>query len=707
MPYYDINRKTQYNQGFQAMQPSAYAQGQVPMQADINPELLKENIQDSYIASRVENTTDDPKAMAATAAVMVPTWFAMTQAMDKFAKHSRGEWENTLQYKIAKFGDNVAGSSVAQSTPVKKTASFFKSIGNFIKNNILEKTRITRAMMHTPSIPENGMAVANYIGMPSMQLFDYPQHGEAFTKPLKHFEDLDCYAATKEEIAQFKANGTPLVEAEYQTLLKHSRDTVRAQALSADWAAADAARKAEILKDMKAFEWGYDNFAQMKQMAEHTHKNIPEIFEATKNANPKMFARIWGSKSSAMGELSTKVIGREVYASETLNKLFAELGNIDLTKPENAKWKEVLERTGYIDKLPKSAFAKYLNKYVHLITEGATNRVAGGKLVALAQAWFMAEAIYKAAKAEGGIGEKGKVFAERVTELVALFACIPLALKLMHAAGGMQYAGMTKEQVEAYRQHLSEHNLKAASGEFATKAEWKASKKALKEELKAGVKNPFVKLAKKIGRIISVGLEQIRPWDKKDITKVVDGKKIYRQGIGEKLKDLFRHPKFGLKQMSGYPMRIILGMMIIMPFLSKLAVKGSHLVFGKPKHSLLDEEKEQEAREKAMQVEVPPQLQVTGENKPQENNSNTVYVPTAQSNLINQRLHGIPYNQPLTVETNQQTEQQEKNNEPVRTYIPSPEGVKITNQEDLSAANKAMQRADAAEKLAMETLKMN
>ena len=115
----------------------------------------------------------------------------------------------------------------------------------------------------------------------------------------------------------------------------------------------------------------------------------------------------------------------------------------------------------------------------------------------------------------------------------------------------------------------------------------------------------------------------------------------------------------------------------------------------------------QEAREKAMQVEVPPQLQVTGENKPPENNSNTVYVPTAQSNLINQRLHGIPYNQPLTVETNQQTEQQEKNNEPVRTYIPSPEGVKITNQEDLSAANKAMQRADAAEKLAMETLKMN
>ena len=641
----------------------------------------------------------------------MPTWFVLTQAMDKFAKHSRGEWENTLQYKIAKFGDNIVDSSVAKSDFVTGIGNKLKSFGNFVKNNILEKTRITRAMMHTPSIPENGMAVANYIGMPAMQLFDYPQHGEAFTKPLKHLKDLDCYGATEAEINQFISNGTAVNEAEYQTLLKHSRDTAKARALSADWATANPARKAEILNDMKAFEWGYNDYAHMKNLAEHTHKNIPEIFEATKNANPRMFARIWGSKNSTAGELSTKIIGREVYASETTNKLFAELGNLDLSKPENAKWKEVLERTGYIDKLPKSAFAKYLNKYTHLITEGATNRVAGGKMVALAQAWFMAEALYKAATADGGLGEKGKVFAERVTELVALFACIPLALKLMHAAGGMQYAGMTKEQVELYRQHLAEHNLKSASGEFVTKAEWKASKKALKNELNAGVKNPFVKLAKKVGRIITVGLEQIRPYDKKDITKTVDGKKVYRQGIGEKLKDLLRHPKFGLKQMAGYPMRIILGMMIIMPVLSKAAVKTSHLIFGKPKHSLLDEDKEQEAREKAMKVELPDELQ----NVPvQDINPDEINIPESESNLINQKLRGIPYKEPISQTYEQKTESintekkdENKIQEPVRTYIPSPVGVKLTNQEDLSRADNALQRADKVEQLVMQTLKMN
>lgn len=592
----NVNKYPNYNQQFQAVQPNI-GQRQVPMEAQIDPELLKENVQDTYVANRVANTTDDPKAMMATAGLMVPTWFALTQGMDVYAKHSRGPWENTVQYKIAKFGDRVADSSIAKSTFVQKIGNGFKSFGGFVKKNILDKSRVTRAIMETPSVPENGMARANHIGMTAMQLFDYPQHGEAFTKPLKHLKDLDCYGATQEEIQNFIRNNISVQEAEFETLLKHSRNQAQARLLSAGWGTSDAAGKAKILKDLKAFEWGYKDFAEMERMAKSTHKYIPEIFEACANSNPKMFARIWGSESSTAGKLCKKVFGREVFGSETLNKLFAELGNIDLTKPENAKWKEVLERTGYIDKLPKSAFAKYLNKYTHLILEGATNRVAGGKLIALAQAWFMAEALYKAGTADGGIGEKGKVFAERVTELVALFACIPLALKMMHGLGGMQYAGMTREQVAAYREHLNEFNLKSASGEF-TKEEWKQGKKALKEELKAGVKNPFVKLAKKIGRIITVGLEQIRPWDKKDITTTINGEKVYRKGLGEKLKDLLRHPKFGMKQMAGYPMRIILGMAIIMPFLSKAAVKTCHAIVGKPKHSLLDEEKEQEAREK-------------------------------------------------------------------------------------------------------------
>lgn len=697
----NVNSKNQIP--YQAIQPGAQEQP-VPMQAGIpaNPELLQENIQDTYVANRVADTTDDPKAMMGTAALMVPTWFALTQAMDKFAKHSRGDYEGTIQHKIAEFGDKVADSSFAKSSFMTSLGEKVKSFNNFVKTKIIDRSRITRALFNTPSLPENGMAVANYKGMIAMQLFDYPQHGEAFVKPLKHPSNLDIYGATADEIrtveSQWKnattveAKAKILQEAEFKTIMKYTREPAEAARLAQGFAAADATKKASILKDLKAFNWGFNDFAHMERLSKKTHENIPEIFEATHKANRKMMARIWGSNSGFWGKLSTKIFGREVYATETLNKMFAELGNIDLTKPENAKWKDVLTRTGYIDKLPKSAFARSLNKYTHLITEGLTNRVAGGKAVALIQSWFIAEALYKAFKAEGGIGEKGKTFAERITELVAMLACIPLALKLMHSVGGLQYAGMTKEQVAQYREHLKAFNEKAMRGGFASKAEWKAGKKELLKELNAGVKNPFVKLAKRIGRIVTVGLEQIRPYDKKDIGDIAkDGTKTYRKGIMSKIRDLFRHGKFGLKQMAGYPMRIGIGMMLIMPFLTKIAVKGSHLIFGKPKHSLLDEEKERELAEKQaeqLKTQVPPQLLNQSVQPAEKENANILN--NKQNEVSNIKVNNVV----------------SKPNEPVRTYVPSPVGVQITGQEDLTAAEAAMRRADSSEQQALQTLKM-
>ena len=246
------------------------------------------------------------------------------------------------------------------------------------------------------------------------------------------------------------------------------------------------------------------------------------------------------------------------------------------------------------------------------------------------------------------------------------------------------------------------------SGGFANKAEWKASKNALRTELKANVKNPVTKLFKKIGRIVTVGLEQIRPYDKKDIADIAaDGTKTYRKGLMSKIKDFFRHPKFGFKQMAGYPMRIVLGMMIILPFLSKLAVKGSHLIFGKPKNSLLDEgkEKPQEQLQNPQQTQIPPQLQHP--QNVQQPVSQTATQTTVQSMQNSSNLLNKYKNNTASTTTTQTVTQNNNPPEPVRTYIPSPAGVKIVNQqEDTSAADNALTNADKAEKLAMQTLKM-
>lgn len=724
----NVNNKQKLQ--FQAMSPGQ-AQGQpVPMQA-VNPELLKENIQDSYVANRVAESTDDPKTMLITAGVAVPTWYAISQGMDHYAKKSRGEFEQTLHHKVGQFGDDVTGyvknSRFGKSGFAKSVNSGFKNFKGFLKRNFVDRFRITRAMASTPSLPELDMVKGQANGMTGMQLFDYPQQVEQFVKPLKHLEDLDCYGASK-DIAKdpiykkYKAlldNATTpqarvdiMQKAEFEALATHTNkaklNDKQIQNALKRFEALTPEKRALTLKNMKAREWGYKSFKELEGVLKNIQENMPRVLEASHNANKNMFVRIWGTNANARGRASKHLFGREVYASETANKLAGSLGNVDLSK--NPQLEKVLKDTGLINKIPKSALGKFLAKYNNLIMEGATNKVAGGKFVAIMQAAYLADVIVKSMKQEGA-GEKAKAFAERFTEMVAFFVCMPLAIQLMHKVGGLQYAGMTPDQVKAYRANLNAHNEKAMAGKFANKADWKASKDALKTELNAGVKNPITKLFKRIGRIVSVGLEQIRPFDNKAVSRV---------GWKEKIIDLFRHPKFGMKQMAGYPMRIILGMMIILPFLSKIAVKGSHMIFGKPKNSLLDEGKEKapETVQQPQQTQIPPQLQQQMQAQPPAQqtvtqqtttvtSSNQQQTAQSSSNLLN-KYRSPQQTTSTTTTTTAKTVNDEpaKAQEPVRTYIPSPEGVKINNSEDTSSADAALRRADLAEQKALETLGM-
>lgn len=724
----DLTKKQQIPQ-FQAMSQAQAAgitnQNQQSMQA--NPELLKQNIQDSYVGGRVAETADDPKGMLATGAIAVPTWFAISQGMDYYNKKCRGDFNDTVLHKIGKFGDDIANfttqNKFAKSSFGQSIASGYNSVKKFIKNNIVGKSKILQAFAYTPSRPELGIVLDQYMSMSGILMQDYGQPGEKFTDALKHVEDLDCYGATPDEIKKFKnaiSNATTkearaeiLQNAEVETILKNSRKNLTPAQIAqkiADFKALTPEAKLAKLKDMKAFEWGFKDFATYEKIVKEHHKYLPEILEATNNANKNMLARIWGSNSSMAGKIKKFLFGREVHTTEFANKFAASLGNYD--PAENPELHKVVKKLGLDKKLPKTAFGKGLLKYSNMILEGATNRVAGGKLVAIMQAGYLADVIYKTVKTEGGGGEKFKSFMERFTEMISFFVCMPFALKLMHHIGGLQYIGMDKQKLDAYRKALKLHNETAMAGGFKDKAAWKASRNNLKTLRNAGIKNPFTKLLKSIGRTVTVGLEQIRPYDKKAVV---------RNGVFDKIKDLFRHPKFGMKQMAGYPMRIILGMMILLPMFNKIAVKGSHLLFGKPKKSILDEGKEEEAAKKqaeALQAQQLQQMQQAQQQAQQQTttqtsqNTRTISGQQSPSNLLN-RYKNQPQNGAQNTTTTATTTNTVNNTpankptEPVRTYIPSPQGVVVNNQTDTSAADAAMMRANNAEKIALQTLKMN
>ena len=717
----NVNNQQQIPQ-FQAINPQAVQGQQVPMQA-VNPELLKQNVQDSYVSNRVSETTDDPKGMMYTGLLAIPSWFAIAKGMDKFAEKTRGDYDKTIYHKIGQFGDDlttrVKDSSFGRSSFAYSLNDGYKNFKNFVRKNVIDKFKIARAMAYTPSRPENPMVLTQADGMLGFFGGDYPQVVDSFLRRSVVIDDLERYGADAKDIQKFKdlyvKAATPgerllvLEKAEFECLSKYSRGTqLKGVALDTavnDFAKLDVKARAAKLKDMKAFEWGAADLKELENLKTNIHSNPAKIIEVSSQANPKMFSRAFAKKPGMLNWIKSNLLNRDVYGSEFANKMAASIGNMDLNA--HPEYKQALQKAGLLNKIPKSALGRILNKYTNIILEGATNRVAGGKLVALMQAFYFADVLYKSMKADG-VSEKFKSFAERFTEMVAFFVAMPVAIKLMHSIGGLQYAGMgktpeeMKKAVEAYRAHLNAHNMKAMSGKFANKAEWKASKKALQKELNAGVRNPFTKFLKKIGRIVTVGLEQIRPYDKTDIGVMKDGVKTYRKGIMSKIKDLFRHPKFGIKQMAGYPVRIILGMMIILPFLSKLAVKGSHLIFGKPKNSLLDEGKEPEQVKNNNQTQIPQQLQPQPVQQTTTTQTTTSKQEQSSSNLLDR------YKNNNTTTTVQTVKQQNNPQEPVRTYIPSPVGVQIVNQrEDTSSADQAMMRADNAAKLAMQTLKMN
>ena len=707
----NVQKQQQAQMQFQSLTPQQQEQlrQQITMQAGVNPELLKENVQDTYVANRVSNTTDDPKGMLWTAGLTLPAWYAIAKGMDKYAEHCRGDYEKTIPGKIGAWGDRVA-DRCGKNSFMQSIGKGFRSFRNFVRTKIVDKSRILRAFCDTPSKPELSMVRDQARGMLGFCATDWDQVVDNFIRDTHHVDDLAAYGAKASEIEAYKARISKLPKAqqfaelqkaEFELLKKYTRggNTFLTGSLPTD-----AAARAKLLKDAKAFEFGLKDFAEFELIKKNRPDYLHRIMESSYNANRNMFSIAYEAKPTLWGRFKRFLFGRKVYGSEFANKMASSIGNETLT-PEMAK---ALKDTGLDKKIPKSALGKFIAKYNNIILEGATNRVAGGKLIAIMQAWFLAEAIYKSAKAEGGAGEKAKTFAERLTELVAMFACIPPAIMLMHKVGGLQYAGLSKQQVEAYRQHLKAFNEKAMAGKMS-KAEYKAGKKALRKELKAGVKNPFTNLCKRIGRIVSVGLEQIRPYQAKAST---------RKTVMEKIKDMFKSPghfKFGFKQMAGYPMRIILGMMVIMPFFSKLAVKGCHKIFGKPKHSLLDEDKEPKEQPQAQQPNIPQQLQnpQAVQHTQQQAANQTLpngrtYVPSSQGVLELQK--GISQTNLLNKYKNGQvpsSQTKPNNNEPLRNYIPSPIGVQLNQGEDMTEADKAMRRAEIAEQQALQTLKMN
>ena len=665
---------------------------QVLPQIDVDKEKLKQSVDNSYIANRVKASATDetnPLLMGATSAAI---WYGISQGMDVFNKSCAKEYDKTIFGKLGKFGDDVAGKW--NNTSIGKFFNNLLGKGKDVGNWMSEKNNIAYSLKNHSGRAEWGFAKTPGAGLHGFLAMDMTQVFDEYLQPISKnanraswlrgkdvsVQRLQQYGMKQSDIDAFKKSLKNKTFKEKQLLIQ--KKELELLGVKPDRLARcnNLTAMERLANRIKVRRVGFDSIADYNRIKSdilsHPKEVVAALEKATKNGD--ITVPIWRKT-----KLSAHLLGREVSLMEYLNKYKATLGLGN-----------------------KTALGRFLPKAMGWLLEGCTNRFAGGKIAVAMQAGIFADMLIQTFKAPSG--EKGKTLAERFVNDFTYFMALPLGIFAMHKVGGLKYAGMTTAQVEAYRNALQQFNSDVKNGLLSDKKVYKARVKELKKMLAADVKNPITKLFKKLGSLIEIGNET----------------RLARRSKAKWNLNLLRKSGNFFRNLAGVPLRIAIPLMIVSPFLAKLTTKGAHAIFGKPTKSVLDEDKEDQTNKNEsleQKVEEPKkESSAPTAFKPQEQT-----YPQASTNLLNQYVtkKSTIKQTPLAQNTKQEqntlsTVQAPKRYIPSpectikpepekKKYIPSPESVVSAGaNDDYSAVESALKKADNIEQMVNETLSM-
>ncbi len=626
---------------------------------------IPQSVGETQIGNRVKNSSEmgqNPYTLP----VALGTWYAIAQGMDKFGEKCGGKYEDSILGKITgkadAFSDAVSNSKLGKSWFGRTIGNAYSSVAGYLDRITSNpKNRVLYALRNTHTMPECKMVIGPAAGVDGFFVMDTKSVFEEFLKPAENAIQLKQYGYDKAYIDQFLDSVKGLSKPE--KLLKLQEEELKYFGVkAADIAGKTPEEIADLLKELKITKGlGFKDIKQFEQFTNEKYvlEHLEDFKNILKNGDQKLKIVIW-KKDGKMGKVTSHLFGRELGLQELANKT------------------ELLT-TG-----AKTKFGKFIGKSFAYLTEGCTNRFAGGKLAVLMQAFIFADMFIHAAKAPSG--EKGKTLAERFVNDFTYFLALPLGIGLMHMVGGLKYLGMTKEQVESYRQLLKIFNENHAS---YSKNMYKMRKKVLEKQLTAGVKNPFLKLLKKGANLLTIGIERMKPYVSKDKVNL----------------NWLRKSKYFGKNALGYAIRFIIPMFLLSPMFAKWTTQATHKIFGRPTNSVLDEDAEEETEETAnanhqQQPNKPEQVQTPDAVKPTEAQTAIPRKPEeypSDTNLIKLNAAG---KKPQSANSNNPNEELE----PVRTYIPSPQGV-VLQSPDMSAVEEALANADRVEQQGYELLR--
>ncbi len=403
-------------------------------------------------------------------------------------------------------------------------------------------------------------------------------------------------------------------------------------------------------------------------------KNATKIADLLRKAGPDDLIQFGGKvKLPFIKEFPIPGFQRTVRYSELANKL------------------TTITKTG-----AKTGLGKNMSKGFLRTMEGLTNGMAGGAGAMLIQAFCFAQATKAAINAPKG--EKLSTFMENVFQDLGYYLVGASSINLMHRAAGNKYRGMSKAAVNEYKNILKQANEDILKG---TEVNVKLVKKQLKDLLKGkdvtDVGKTFAgefklnfleKPLKWAGKLLGSGLDKLEP-----VIKSTDKAPVKMlKKLGSKLK--------------GFPGglgRFALSMFVITPFLVKPVVKLSHLIFGRPTKSVLDKEPDTKAND----VTAAPNSQQPN-SAPQSGSTNYLDKYTNQPQTPQPQVNSAAPMAPVAedeIAARKIKKDNNDNNEPVRTYVPSSAPTQFTETgEDYSKINDIMHKADVIEREVLKNI---
>ena len=625
-----------------------------------------QGIQDSYVSNRVKKA----EYGWASVPIGVGMWLGICKGMDYFNnKLCSKDYMETPFGKLGAWGDRVSdgyfNSSFAKSEAGQSFHSFLRRTKNYINEKIIGKNKVLTAIKTTPTSPEHSMVVAQAKGLLGLHNMEIQDLIPSFIEKSEVADQLERYGMKKDDIAAVKK------------ALKGKKKAERLRLLEQEEFKLFGVKDADALKAAKIRALGFKDVAHYESIAKDNKflQHSKEVFEALKNADPNMhITRCQGE--GKFGWFRKLFFRRNITFKELANKYIV----------------------AGIDNPHKTKLGRGLSKGFGWFLEGMTNRFAGGKFVAIMQAMFLAEAAVATLNATGA-SDKVKTFIERNVNAFSYVFAAPLAIMAMHRVGGMKYAGMTPEQVAKFREELAIFNEKVDAGAFKNKEAYKAAKKQLTDMLQGDTKNGFfTKMFKKIGQFINIGNEKIKPY----------------KSLSSNNMNFFRKLGYWTKNAAGYPLRFGLALFVLMPFVASATTKISNFIFGKPKNSVLDEDKEDETAKaenvnaqlaRLRQDALQRQQAVAAHNQTVKANANAPRMDMLTKYRQHQNANNVVNNTTNIYNNQPQKQEEAKEPEPVRTYIPSPVGVQ-TVIPNLDPANDALQRSMQAEQEALRILAM-